>query len=252
MNKVSVIMPAYNNEGFISQSIKSVIKQSYTNWELIIVDDCSTDNTYAYAKKFSECDERIFVYQLEANSGSPSAPRNFAMSKSTGDYLAFLDSDDIWLEEKLEVQISYMVSESVDFSYSSFDIVNSEGRFLSSYIPGLGSVGYKDLLVDNVIGCSTAVVKKSCVKNKFIDAGHEDFAFWLSILKDGNKAHLCGHQSLALYRIVNESRSSNKLNAITSLFKLYREIEGFSIMSSAKNLLRFMLNFRKRKKRLYS
>ena len=131
MNKVSVIMPAYNNEGFISQSIKSVIKQSYTNWELIIVDDCSTDNTYAYAKKFSECDERIFVYQLEANSGSPSAPRNFAMSKSTGDYLAFLDSDDIWLEEKLEVQISYMVSESVDFSYSSFDIVNSEGRFLS-------------------------------------------------------------------------------------------------------------------------
>jgi len=250
MNKVSVIMPSYNNEDFIRQAINSVINQSYTNWELIIVDDCSTDNTYNYARIASESDDRISVYQLDVNSGSPSAPRNLAINKSIGDYLAFLDSDDIWLEEKLEIQIKYMISESIDFSYSGFDVINSEGQFLHSYKPKYNMVRYEDLMVDNVIGCLTVVVKKSCIKNDFINAGHEDFAFWLSILRDGTTAHLCGQHALASYRVVNESRSSNKLNAVISLYKLYREIEGLSLFSSMKFIVKFMINFRGRKKRL--
>lgn len=247
MSKVSIIMPAYNNEDYIVQAIESVISQSYSDWELIIVDDCSTDSTYKLAKKMSKLDRRISVFKLESNSGSPSAPRNLAIEKSTGEYLAFLDSDDLWKKEKLDIQIKYMIDNSVMFSYSSFDIINSEGDYLYTYYPHKRSMNYDELLIDNIIGCLTAVVKKSIVKSDFIDAGHEDFAFWLSILKNGEKAYLCSSKPLSLYRVVGESRSSNKINAIVSLFNLYYRIEGYNYISTVVKMAKFIINFRTRK-----
>jgi teichuronic acid biosynthesis glycosyltransferase TuaG len=242
MNKVSIIMPAFNNEEYISHSINSVINQSFSNWELIIVDDRSTDNTYDVANKFAKLDNRIKVLQTDINSGSPALPRNIAIEKSTGTFLAFLDSDDVWLVDKLKIQLDFMNRNCIDFSYCAFEVIDINSKLLSFYKPNLDIVSYRDLLVNNVIGCLTVVVRKKLVLKSFKNIGHEDFAFWLDILKVGNKAFLCSNKPLAQYRLVNSSRSSNKFNAFICLFNLYKDVEGYGFANSLILTVKFLIN----------
>lgn len=244
---VSIIMPSFNCEDFIAQTIDSVIAQSFPNWELVIVDDFSNDSTYEIAKNYALLDKRIKVHQLKSNTGSPSEPRNYAIKKSVGDFIAFLDSDDLWLPNKLQQQVDFMVKSRCLFSYSAFNLVDHNGDYLQTYVPDLDVVSYKKLLTHNVIGCLTVIIKKDILTSHFLDIGHEDLAFWLSILKKGHTASLCSVRPLASYRIVDQSRSSNKLNAFVSMWHLYRKIENMNYFTSSWNIVRFIVNWYSRR-----
>ncbi|GAA5186427.1 glycosyltransferase family 2 protein [Ferrimonas gelatinilytica] len=231
MELVSVIMPCYNSERFVAESINSVLKQSYSNWELIVVDDCSTDMTASILEEFSSKDSRIKLYRNSDNSGA-AVTRNAAIEMASGKYVAFLDSDDIWNENKLKVQIEFMRNKDINFSFTSYSTISEDGVIGTNVIDAnsMGTVGYNDMLSKRAtIGCSTVVIKKRIIGSKrmpLIRTG-QDYAFWLSILKDGESA-TCLKTVLTYYRIVNGSISSNKLKKAKRQWQIYREIEGLS------------------------
>ena len=133
MNKVSIIMPSYNAARFIAASIQSVIEQTYTDWELLITDDCSKDNSLIIAKNFADKDPRIQVYSTVRNSGAAIA-RNVSIKHAQGRYIAFLDSDDTWEANKLETQIKFMEDYNIAFSFSNYDIMSEDGTALGKTI----------------------------------------------------------------------------------------------------------------------
>ena len=123
---ISIITPNYNDECYLVQTIESVLAQTYTNWEMLIVDDCSSDNSYDIALEYAKKDSRIRVYRMDQNSGAAIC-RNKAIELSQGDYLAFLDSDDLWLPEKLEKQLQFMIENNCDFSFTEYEHINEDG-----------------------------------------------------------------------------------------------------------------------------
>lgn len=225
--KISVIMPTYNASLTIERSILSVLNQSYSNFELIIVDDCSTDNTVDVVSSIS--DDRLKLISLEKNSGSPSTPRNVGLAECKGDYIAFLDADDIWYPRKLEVQIEFMLIGNIDFSCTGYDIENY-GKVVSEYIPP-PVVEYHDLLTNNSIGCLTAIVSKRLIKDhRFPNCGHEDFALWLKLSK-GIKVYSID-EKLACYNRMEGSVSADKKKLFGFFWNIYRNEEGFSTVRS--------------------
>ncbi|MGF1817735.1 glycosyltransferase family 2 protein, partial [Vibrio splendidus] len=150
---VTVIMPSYNASNTIGRAIDSVISQEFENWELIIVDDCSSDDTRSVVEPYLS--EKIKLVELSENSGSPAKPRNVALSLAKGDYIAFLDSDDVWYVNKLSRQISYMLASGSKFSCTGYDIAD-ENRNYKFIPPKL--INYNDLIKNNTIGCLTAIV----------------------------------------------------------------------------------------------
>src|SRR5690625_3661748 len=151
---VSVITPAYNAERFIAEAIESVRKQTYTNWEMIIVNDCSTDRTVQIVESYQKKDKRIKLYHLQKNSGSGVA-RNKAMDEANGRFLAFLDSDDLWLPEKLERQIEFMLSNHIAFSFTKYVRMLEDGTVTNAVTNAPTQLGYNDLMKQCVIGCLT-------------------------------------------------------------------------------------------------
>lgn len=238
---VSIITPLFNAEQFLPATIKSVIDQSYTNWEMIIVDDCSTDSSLDVAKGFSEKDQRIRIFQQPVNNG-PAACRNLASAKANGRYIAFLDSDDLWDPEKLSKQIEFMKSTSAVFSYTSYKKVNNKGAIGKNTIRCKPRVNYSQLLNSNIIGCLTVMYDtKEISKRNFVDTDHEDYVLWLSILKEGYLAYGLD-DALAYYRTGNVSISSNKLKAMGFQWNIYRNIEHLSLFGSAYHFLRYAYN----------
>lgn len=217
---VSIIMPAYNAEKFIKESIESVINQSYKNWELLIVDDCSKDLTSKIIENFSLKDKRIKIFQQEKNKGVVKT-RNKALKESKGRYVAFLDSDDLWEKKKLEIQIKYMEKNKIYMSYTGYSYISESGKFLKE-IKVPKSLNYKQALKGNQIGCLTVVVDKNYVGNfEMPDLKHEDYATWLNILKNDIVAYGI-LENLAKYRKVNNSLSSNKLKTISWTWNILR------------------------------
>ena len=228
---VSVIMPNYNSAKYVKNTIESVLSQTYHNWELIFVDDCSTDNSLDIVRAFE--DERIKIYSTEKNSGAATA-RNIAIDKACGDWIAFLDSDDLWMPEKLEKQIEYMHNNSVAFSYTDYDVIDEDSRVISTFKPHLDVCGYKDILKHNHIGCLTAVYNAVKLGKVFMPTDaikREDLACWLRILKSGETAH-CLHECLAQYKVHSNSVSSNKFKMIKYQWQVYRKVEKLGIFSS--------------------
>lgn len=224
---ISIVMPCYNAASTIGEAMESVRQQSYSNWELIVVDDNSDDRTPEVIKEHTHKDKRIRFFQLEMNSGGPAMPRNKGLDHSRGEIICFLDADDIWYPEKLEIQVSHMINKRVLFSYSAYDIRQKESKTLKQYTPE-SQTDYQALLRKNTIGCLTVAIHKSLVKkNRFKDIGHEDHEFWLRIAKSQNiQAHCCSEKPLAEYRQMNASRSSNKLKmALAQWHIFYRELE---------------------------
>lgn len=239
---ISIIMPAYNAQNTILESILSVISQSYPCWELLVVDDKSNDNTVDIVRKLAEKDNRIKLFVLEKNSGSPAAPRNHALQKVKGEYIAFLDADDSWLENKLNAQLSYMLANNVYFSYTSYYVTDSKGILTGIYeVPE--SVSYIDLLKENYLGCLTVMVKAEVLKNRsFKSIGHEDYALWLDIMRCGHIKAYGVRTCLAKYRVLNGSVSSNKLKVLGFFWNIYRNCEGFSFFKSAFYCMRYAWN----------
>ncbi|WP_169301264.1 glycosyltransferase family 2 protein [Latilactobacillus curvatus] len=217
---VSIIMPAYNAEKYIDLSIKSVQEQTYSNWELLIIDDFSKDHTRDIITKYAE-DIRIKPILLNQNSGIAHA-RNIGIKKSVGKYVAFLDSDDIWLGIKLHEQIEFMERTHSQFTYSYYSVINEKNNYIRLVNGTPETLEYRQLLKSNYIGLLTAVVSSEVIKRELMpNIPHEDYAMWLSILKKGYTATLVP-KVLAKYRVQNNSRSSNKLKAIAWTWNIYR------------------------------
>lgn len=225
MPLVSILMPCYNSEATITASIQSVLKQSFLTWELIVVDDASTDHTATIVSQLAKADRRIKFIQLPSNSGSPVVPRNTGLKAASGEYIAFLDSDDIWFENKLRIQIDYMQLKKCLFSYSSY-MIFSNGKS-KIYLPPK-SVSYKELLKLNVLGCLTVVVHKSLIGEcRFRNILVEDYEFWLRLLSSHSIiAYRCSELALAQYNVISGSHSSEKVTLIKGYFNIFKNIYG--------------------------
>lgn len=229
---VSIITPAYNAERFIEQTIQSVIEQTYTDWEhLIVVDQNSRDKTEVIVRRFAQLDSRIRCITSPEALGA-AANRNLALQVANGEYAAFIDADDLWAPEKLEKQVRFMRDMRADFSFTGFKRINEqhsvEGRFQS--VPA--RITYADLLQNNTIACLTAMFRLEPFRDiRFQEHGWEDMAFWLQILKRIDFAYGL-NECLAYYRIVNGSRSNNKLFAAKLRWQTYRLVEKLSLPRS--------------------
>ena len=222
MPLVSIIMPCYNMEKFIAHSIQSVRNQSFTDWELLIVDDASTDKTVDKVKPCCEQDERVKLFVKTQHSGIADS-RNQALATAKGRYLAFLDADDIWHPEKLERQLAFMQQNNAAFSYSAYELIDEEGQALQKTIATAGNLTHNAYLQNTIIGCSTVMLDKDKVGEVTIPdfRTSEDTATWLNILRKGFLAYAI-EETLVSYRIRRKSASSNKLKASYDLWKVYR------------------------------
>jgi teichuronic acid biosynthesis glycosyltransferase TuaG len=229
---VSIITPSYNSSQFIKECVSSVLRQTYRNWELIIVDDCSRDNSRNIIRDLAKKDTRINTVFLQKNVGAAEA-RNIAIRKARGKYIAFLDSDDIWLENKLKKQIKFMRDAGIAFSFTSYNTINEHGNKILNTVSAPEKMTYNAYLKDTVIGCLTVVVdieKVGSFEMPDIKIS-EDMALWLKILKRGFIAYGL-NEVLSQYRVSSNSLSKNKINALVFVWKVYREVEKLSLFYS--------------------
>lgn len=229
---VSIIMPSYNSEKYISESIDSILKQKYTQWELLIIDDCSTDNTRIVVNEYLDKYKNIKYIILEKNSG-PSVARNKGIELSEGEYIAFLDSDDLWKENKLTTQVKLMEINDWALSFSEYEEIDDSGNFLNIKIKiPSNPIGYYRYLLSTPIGCLTAMYSvKKLGKVYFPNLrNREDTGLWLKILKKELAYPIL--QSLAYYRIRNNSITANKIKLIKYHWKLYFKIEKLGYIKS--------------------
>lgn len=231
--KVSIIMPAYNSEPFIAETIASVEGQLYQNWELLIIDDCSTDTTRETAESFAAYDRRIKVIENAENSGA-AASRNRGLSLACSEYIAFLDSDDLWQQEKLYKQIEIMEKAHADICYTSYSILDANGKKICSDYIVPESTNYHSLLRENVIGCSTVLLRAESFSGHLFSTNfyHEDYVLWLELLKSGEKAVGCS-DVLASWRCRENSRSYNKMKSLRERWRIYRRASELSIFESS-------------------
>lgn len=242
MNKVSIIMPSYNAAKFIAASIQSVIDQTYRNWELLITDDCSKDGTVKIVEQFLEKDNRIKLFSTGKNSG-PACARNKSLEKVTGKYIAFLDSDDIWVSNKLETQLKFMIEKNVAFSFSSYSVMKEDGTPTGNTINVPKVIGYHGYLRNTIIGCLTVIIDREKTGDFIMPniKTSEDMALWLNIMKRGFKAW--GLQvPLAQYRVVSKSLTSKKWIEAKYVWKVYREIEHINPIYSAICFIGYAIN----------
>ncbi|UOB63772.1 glycosyltransferase family 2 protein, partial [Bacillus thuringiensis] len=230
---VSIIIPSYNASSFIKETIQSVQSQTYTNWEMIIIDDVSKDNTCELIKEEIKKDNRIRLIELQKNCGAAIA-RNTGINNARGKYVAFLDSDDLWLPEKLEKQLTFMQNNDVAFSFTGYQIMNQDGTLTDKIVHVPEKINYNGLLKNTIIGCLTVMLdieKLGKVQMPNIRT-RQDTATWLKILRQGHYAYGLD-EVLSKYRKVENSISSKKFKMAKMNWKLYREIEGLSILKSA-------------------
>lgn len=226
---VSIITPCYNASSYISFTIESALKQTYPNWELIIVDDCSTDNSSDIIKQFISGDTRIKYFKTDNPSGSPVLPRNIGIEKATGRYIAFLDSDDIWLPTKLEEQLKLFKDDKTAVAFSNYEKMNEAGERNQRIIIAPKETNYHNLLKGNVIGNLTGIYDTEKVGKVYCqDIRHEDYVLWLSILKKGYLAKNTNTVT-ALYRVRENSVSSNKLKILSWQWNILRNVEKISL-----------------------
>ena len=229
---ISVITPTYNCAKFIEYTIESVRAQSYKQWEMIIVDDCSTDNTKKIVDKFIKEDNRIKYFCLENNSGAAIA-RTKEMELAKGAYMAFLDSDDIWPEDKLKKQLIFMKQNGFSFTCTAYEQIDEDGNSLNRIIQTVSKADYNRVLLDCPVGNSTVmynVEKMGKFEVPNIRKRNDD-ALWLQMLK--KEKYIYGMNSVLMkYRIRQNSISSNKFKVIKYHWILYRDIEHLSIARS--------------------
>jgi glycosyltransferase involved in cell wall biosynthesis len=237
---VSIIMPLYNAEQFIAQSIESVLKQSYKNFELLIVDDKSIDNSIKIVKKYMQEDKRIKLFFLDVNSG-PAKARNKAIKEANGRYISFLDSDDIWLPNKLQDQTLFLNENNLVLTYSSYETIDENSKYINTrYV--LPQITYKDMLKSSQIGNLTGIYDVIFFGKVYMeDIGHEDYIMWLKLLKNIPFAKGINYP-LAQYRVASNSISSNKIKALKWQWYIYRKIEKLNFLQSCYYFVHYVYN----------
>lgn len=242
-DKVSIITPTYNSSKYIEETITSVINQTYDNWEMIIVDDCSNDDTCKIIEDISKKDERIKLIKLKENLGAANA-RNVALRNSNGYFIAYLDADDLWSPSKLKKQISFMKNKQCGFSCSSYDVIDSEGKSLDKKVIMKEVVDYKGFLINNLLQTVGIMVDLNIVDKKYLEMPNmkrrQDAATWLQILKAGYKCYGI-EESLCKYRRVSGSLSSNKFKAVKGVWYLYRNVEKLGLIFSCYCFIRYSI-----------
>jgi teichuronic acid biosynthesis glycosyltransferase TuaG len=248
---VSIITPVYNCEKFVVETINSVQKQTYQNWEMLLVDDCTPDNSAQIIKELAAKDSRIKYIKLEENSGAAVA-RNVGLENAQGRYIAYLDADDVWLENKLESQIEFMEKNDVQFSCCDYDKIEEDGTNLNKIVHMPETITYKQLLRNTIIQTVGVIVDLNKVDRKLLVMPNvrrgQDSATWLQMLRNG-VVFKGQNVVLARYRRVSQSLSSNKLNAMKRTWKLYRDVEHLSVPYSFWCLIGWAWNASK--KRIY-
>ncbi|MWB93808.1 glycosyltransferase [Flavobacterium sp. GA093] len=237
---VSIIVPTFNTEKFIQATIQSVQNQTYSDWEMILVDDASTDETVNIIKEFAQTDHRIKLHKLEKNSGNGFA-RNFAVQKASGKYIAFLDADDLWFPIKLEKQINFLKKHNLSFTFSFYDWIDEEGNPLNKRIEAPLNLTYKQLFYCNYVGNLTAIYDTEYFGKIILETTQkrQDWRLWLTILKQINQAQPVP-ESLAFYRIRRDSISSSKFKLIKHNYSVYRDFHGYNFIFSFLLMIRFL------------
>lgn len=237
---VSIITPTFNAEKYIRDTLHSVLNQSYKNWEMILIDDASTDKTLQIINDFAEKDTRFKVSQLTKNSGNGYA-RNVALEKATGKYIAFLDADDLWFPKKLEKQIQFLKSNNLHFTFSFYACIDEDGNNLNRNVEAPFNLTYNQLFFCNYVGNLTAIYDAEYFGKIVIEATQkrQDWRLWLTILKQIKETKPVT-ETLAFYRIRKNSVSSSKFKLIKHNFGVYREFHGFNFALSVLLMARFL------------
>lgn len=237
---VSVIMPAYNAEAFIAEAIRSVIQQTYQNWELLVIDDASTDSTLKIIQKYSEKDKRIKIFKNSDNQGTHKA-RNKGIKAAEGDFIAFLDADDQWKPEKLLKQLEILSSDNISACFSSYDLISENGQFLEKRVEALPVLTYEKLLKANYVGNLTGIYSVKDLGKIYCPniRKRQDWALWLKVIEEGGPME--GIQdSLAIYRVRKNSISTNKLEMLSYNFRVYNEVLGYGFLKSSLRMVIFL------------
>lgn len=240
--EVSIITPAYNCKSTIEETYKSILSQTFSSWEWIIVEDHSKDHSYEFISEMVKKDQRVVLLRTEKNSGAAVA-RNIGIEKASGRFIAFLDADDLWKEDKLEKQIKFMKDNGYVFSYSDYYLLYDNGKTIE-YKSKRNISTYKTLLKSNDIGCLTAIYDSELLGKFYMPIDcekREDHGMWLDITRSGVIAHKLP-ELLATYRLNNQSVSSNKTRMAKYQYRLYRRHEGFNVIKSFWYLLLCSLN----------
>lgn len=247
---VSVIMPAYNMEAFVQEAIESVIEQSIVDWELIVIDDCSQDNTQAIVAEFAEKDARIRLVVNEENMGVAKT-RNRGMAMSRGKFVALLDSDDYWKPQMLEKMVARAEETDADIIYCSYELVDEQGKKVCNDFIVPETTSFDESIIRSVITCSTVLITaKLAKKHRFpTNLYHEDIALWFQLLKDVCIARGVT-EVLAGYRQRANSRSAGKLSSAARRWPIYRKHLGLSFWKSSITMVQYAFYGLKKFKRL--
>ena len=240
-NLVSVITPTFNSAKYIGEAITSVQRQTYRNWEMIIVDDASTDDTCSIVKKFVRNDGRIKLIKNQTNGG-PAKARNIALECASGRYIAFLDSDDLWRENKLEKQLEVFREKNCPLVYSAYEKIDEKGNRQGRLVAVPSCIDYSRLLSATVIATVTAIYDTESVGHVLMPdiRMRQDYALWLKILRKGGVAHAVT-EPLAYLRKRQGSVSSNKISAAIYVWKVYRDYEKLTIYRSMYHFFNYAL-----------
>lgn len=233
--KVSIIVPVYNAEKYIRETIDCVKAQTYENWELVLVEDGSTDESLCILETVERQDGRIRVIRQE-NGGAAKA-RNHGLSKAEGRFVAYLDADDLWSPDKLEKQLAFMAKKEAAFSFTSYEFADEKGKGTGKIVRVPEELCYKEALKNTTIFTSTVIfdTKRLAKEKLFMPMiKSEDTALWFRILREGVTAYGL-NENLVRYRRPAKSLSSNKLEAVRRIWRLYRKAEGLSLWYSFYN-----------------
>lgn len=240
---VSIITPAHNAARFVGDTIASVLAQTYAEWEMLIVDDCSTDDTVAVVRRLIGCEPRIRLTALTQNVGAAAA-RNVALRQARGRYIAFLDSDDVWVPQKLERQLAFMRAGGHAFTISSYNVMREDGKPIPGYtIRAPRRLTYRQYLRNTIIGCLTVVIDRQQTGDFLmpdIRSSH-DMALWLLIMRRGFRVYGLP-EPLATYRLVSSSNTAKKWRAAKDVWRVYRDWEHLSLPHAAFCFCGYALN----------
>lgn len=241
---VSIITPAYNAETHIEDTIKSVQQQTYQNWEMLITDDASKDNTCRIVQKFIESDPRVKLFKLDKNQG-PAYSRNYSIQNAKGQFIAFLDADDLWYPEKLAIQVKAMLKNDVGVSFSSYERIDEDNKALNIVVKAIPNLTYAKLLRNNYIGNLTGMYDASRIGKIYHPElkKRQDWCLWLEALKKSNKPAIGIQEVLAKYRVRKDSVSSHKFQLVTYNFQVYHQYLKFSFLKSTAYLFLFLVEY---------
>lgn len=238
---VSVITPAYNAERFLPHTIASVLAQSHSDWEMLVAEDCSRDGTRRVIEDHAAGDGRIKLVALPVNSG-PAMARQAAITAAKGRYIAFLDSDDLWLPQKLERQVDFMRSRGAALSFTAFRRISADGSRTGRQIHVPKRLTYRQLLGNTAIATSTAIVDRELTGPfRMVKTYYDDFALWLEITRCGFPAFGLD-EDLMRYRVLEGSVSRSKRRSAMMVWRTYRDVEGLGVVRASWTFARYAVN----------